>query len=237
MWGVRDVGQLPEDARGTVAVRQVFRDLVQGLVYLAHQPRLLHPLLLTTATFVVCSPAWGLLAAIVHAEGGSIASLGLLGATSSVGLFFGSGFAGARGEGGNPTRRYALLGVLSAVALAWFAVVPIGLVTAIPLVVMGFVAFCEAVWNTARVRHEADPAYQGRLQALGTMTFSQGSVLGSLWGGAAVDRFGRGALLGGAALLAALCVLVMIAARYRPEPRVQNLKGTDSHQTDTEVKT
>jgi MFS family permease len=237
MWGVRDVGQLPESARGTISARRVLSDLVQGMVYLARRPRLLHPLLLTTVTFVACSPAWGLLAAIVHAEGGSIASLGLLGAASSVGLFLGSGFAGARGEGQNPTRRYGLLGVLAAVALAWFATMPVGLVSALPLVVIGFVAFSEAVWNTSRVRSEADPAFQGRLQALGTMTFNQGSILGSLWGGAAVDRFGRVALLGGAVVLAALCILVVIAARQPPELPEQYLKGTGSHDTGAEVMT
>jgi predicted MFS family arabinose efflux permease len=123
------------------------------------------------------------------------------------------------------------------VALAWFATMPVGLVSALPLVVIGFVAFSEAVWNTSRVRSEADPAFQGRLQALGTMTFNQGSILGSLWGGAAVDRFGRVALLGGAVVLAALCILVVIAARQPPELPEQYLKGTGSHDTGAEVMT
>jgi len=237
MWGVHEVGQLPDSARGAITTRRVLDDLAKGMVYLAHQPHLLYPLLLTTVTFVACSPAFGLLAVIVHAEGGSIASLGLLGAATSVGLLLGSGFAGARGEGENPVRRYGLLGLLAAVAMAWFATMPVGLVTAVPLVMIGFVAFSEAVWNTSRIRREADPAYQGRLQALGTMTFNQGSILGSLWGGAAVDRFGRVALLGGAAVLAALCVVVIIAARQPPEPPEHAFESTGSHDTESEVTT
>ena len=121
--------------------------------------------------------------------------------------------------------------------MAWFATMPVGLVTAVPLVMIGFVAFSEAVWNTSRIRREADPAYQGRLQALGTMTFNQGSILGSLWGGAAVDRFGRVALLGGAAVLAALCVVVIIAARQPPEPPEHAFESTGSHDTESEVTT
>ena len=235
VWGVRDLGQLPEDARGKVTSRRVLKDLVGGVVYLAQQPQLLHPLLLTTITFVACSPAFGLLAAIVHAEGGSIASVGLLGSASSVGLFLGSGFAGARGEGENPIRRYGLLGLLAAAALAWFAIVPVGLISAVPLAMIGFVAFSEAVWNTSRIRRSADPAYQGRLQALTTMTFNQGSILGSLWGGAAVDRFGRVALLGGAVVLAVLSILVAIMARRPSEPMERKLEGTISHDTESEV--
>ena len=212
VWGAREVGQLPEGSRGAITARRLLADLVGGLVYLGHQPRLLYPLLLSTVTFVSFSPASGLLAALVHAEGGSIASLGLLGAAGGVGLILGSGFAGVRTAGRNPTQRYALLGIVAAVALAWFAAMPIGYLSSVPLAMMGFVAFTEAVWNTSRVRQAADPAYQGRLQALTTMTFNQGSILGSLWGGAAVDRFGRVALLGGALVLALLCIVIVVVA-------------------------
>jgi len=217
VWGLEDLGKLPEDARGAITVRRVLADLIGGVVYLARQPRLLYPLLLTAITFIICSPALGLLAAIVHAEGGSIANVGVLGAAASVGTFLGAGFAGARGEGENPTRRYALLGLLAAVGLGWFAAMPVGLVSMVPLVMIGFVAFSEAVWNTSRVRRAAAPAYQGRLQAITTMTFSQSSVLGGLWGGAAVDRFGRVALLGGAVVLGLFSVAVALAARQPSE--------------------
>jgi MFS family permease len=213
IWGLRDLGQLPQDAGGAITVRRVVADLVGGLRYLAREPRLLHPLLLTTVTFVLTSPAYGVLAAIVYAEGGTIVNLGLLGAAVSVGLFLGAAFAGARGEGENPTRSYGLLGLVAAVALALFATMPVGLASMAPLAMIGFVAFSEAVWNTSRIRSHADPAYQGRLQAFTSMTINQGSILGSLWGGAAVDRFGRVSLLGGAIVLGLLSVGVAIAAR------------------------
>jgi predicted MFS family arabinose efflux permease len=215
VWGLEGIGQLPETACGSVTARRVATDLVGGIVYLARQPRLLYPLLLTTATFIACSPGFGLLAAVVHDEGGSIANLGLLASAGSIGTFIGAGYAGARGEGENATRRYALLGLFAAGALALFTKLPVGLVTMLPLVMIGFVAFSEAVWNTSRIRSSADPAYQGRLQALTTMTFNQGSILGGLWGGAAVDRFGRVALLGGAVAPGAMCLGVMAVSRRR----------------------
>jgi len=213
IWGLRDLGQLPQDAGEAITGRRVLADLAGGLRYLAQQPRLLHPLLLTTVTFVLTSPAYGVLAAIVHAEGGTIVNLGLLGAAVSVGLFLGAAFAGARSEGENPTRFYGLLGLVAAVALALFATMPVGLASMVPLAMIGFVAFSEAVWNTSRIRSHADPAYQGRLQAFTSMTINQGSILGSLWGGAAVDRFGRVSLLGGAIVLGLLSVGVAIVAR------------------------
>jgi|GEM_PF-5737052 len=118
VWGARDLGQLPEGSRGAITARRVLADLIGGLAYLARQPRLLHPLLLSTVTFIITMPAMGLLAAIVHSEGGSIAALGLLGAAASAGTLLGSGFAGARGAGQNPTQRYGLLGLVAAAALA-----------------------------------------------------------------------------------------------------------------------
>ena len=110
--------------------------------------------------------------------GGSIANAGLLGAADSVGLFLGAGFAGTRGEGENPTRRHALFGLVAVVALALFATLPVGPVSMVLLAMTGFVAFSEAVWNTSRVRRAVEPAYQGRLQVLTTMTFSEASILG-----------------------------------------------------------
>jgi|GEM_PF-3656000 len=89
---------------------------------------------------------------------------------------------------------------------------PVGYLSSVPLAMLGFLAFTQAVWNTSRIRQMAGPAYQGRLQALTTMTFNQGSVLGSLWGSAAVDPFGRMALVGGALALALLSTAVAVVA-------------------------
>jgi len=59
--------------------------LRDGIIYLARQPTLLYPLLLTFVTVVITTPSFGLLAAVVHKRGGSIISLGLLGASVSLG--------------------------------------------------------------------------------------------------------------------------------------------------------
>jgi MFS family permease len=213
LWGLPGLGRLPADAQRPLAVRRLLSDLRDGLVYLARQPRLLHPLLLTFATVVAVSPALGLLAAIVHAQAGSIVDLGLLAASSSLGAFIGAGFAGARGEGDDPTRRYALFGLAAAAALGLFASVPVGLTSAVPLATIGFVAFAEAVWNTSRVRRTADPVYQARIQAITSMAFTLGFSLGMLWAGVVIDRLGLTALTGGALALGALSVGVALATR------------------------
>ena len=159
---------------------------------------------------MVTGPAIGLLAAIVETEGGSIVDLGLLAASSSLGAFVGAAFAGMRSAGGNPTRRYAILGLVSAAALALFAYLPIGLISMVPLAILGTPAFAQAVWNTSRIRELADPEYQARLQAITSMAFTLGFSLGMLWAGAAIDHFGLTALAGGAAILAALSAVVVI---------------------------
>jgi predicted MFS family arabinose efflux permease len=212
-WSLRDLGQPPVSGQGTLTVRRLLSDLRDGLVYLARQPRLLYPLLLTFATIVALSPAIGLLAAIVHAEDGSIVDLGLLATASSLGAFVGAGFAGAHNEGDDPVRRYALLAIIAAVALALFAYLPVGIASLAPLATLGFVAFSKAVWNTSRVRRVADAAYQARIQAITSMAFTLGFSVGMLWAGVAIDRLGLVALVGGAVALTLFSVAVAFATR------------------------
>ena len=210
LWGLRDLSQQSSDPPQTLDVKRVLSDLVDGLRYLARQPLILHPLLLTFVTITIVGPAIGLLAAIVHAEGGSIVDLGLLAASSSLGAFAGAAFAGMRSAGPDPTRRYAILGLCSAAAVALFALLPVGLISVAPLAVLGAGAFSQAVWNTSRIREQAAPAYQARLQAITSMAFTLGFSLGMVWAGAAIDRFGLTALAGGAAVLGLLSVAVII---------------------------
>jgi MFS family permease len=197
LWGLRDLSRRSTGQSPALDVRRVLSDLVAGLIYLAHQPRILPPLLLTFLTIATISPAIGLLASIVHAQDGSIVDLGLLAASTSLGAFVGAGFAGVRSAGGNPTRRYAFLGLASAAALVLFVYLPVGFLSMAPLAVIGAAAFAQAVWNTSRIRELADPAYQARLQAITSMAFTLGLSLGTLWAGVAIDRFGLTALVGG----------------------------------------
>jgi predicted MFS family arabinose efflux permease len=213
LWGLRGLGRPSAGEQGRLVVRRLLSDLRDGLAYLARRSKLLYPLLLTFTTIVAVSPAIGLLAAIVHAEDGSIVDLGMLATATSLGALIGAGFAGARGEGDNPTRRYALLGVVAAVALALFASVPVGVFSLAPLAMLGFIAFSEAVWNTSRVRRVAGAAYQARIQAITSMAFTLGFSVGMLWAGVAIDRFGLTALVGGAVVLALFSVVVALAAR------------------------
>jgi predicted MFS family arabinose efflux permease len=183
-------------------------DLRDGIIYLARQPTLLYPLLLTFVTVVITTPSFGLLAAVVHKRGGSIISLGLLGASVSLGAFIGAVYAGSRGEGDHPIRRYALYGTGAAAALVAFAITPMSFVTPLPLAVIGFILFSEAVWNTSRVRLLAAAPFQARLQSITTMAFTLGNAIGQLWGGIALDRFGVMSLVGGAIVLVVLAVTV-----------------------------
>jgi predicted MFS family arabinose efflux permease len=164
---------------------------------------------------VTVSPVTGLLAAIVHAEEGSIVDLGTLLAAAGAGAFVGAAFAGMRRESGDATHRYALLGLLAAIALALFATLPIGLPSLLPMAVIGFTVFTQAVWNTSRVRAVADAAHQARLQAITSTVFNVGFPIGMLWSGLAVDRFGVRALLGGAIALAAVSIIVAIMTRHK----------------------
>jgi MFS family permease len=213
LWGLRDLSRQPADQPQSLDVKRVVSDLVDGLRYLARQPSILHPLLLTFITITIVGPAIGLLAAIVHNEGGSIVDLGLLAAASSLGAFVGAAFAGMRSAGANPTRSYAVLGMVSAAAVALFAFLPMGLISMVPLAVLGAPAFAQAVWNTSRIRELADPAYQARLQAITSMAFTLGFSLGMLWAGVAIDQFGLTALVDGAAVLGLLSVVVVIVKK------------------------
>ena len=213
LWGLRDLSRRSTDQPQSLDLKRVLSDLVDGLRYLTRQLSILHPLLLTFVTITIIGPIFGLLAAIVHAEGGSIVDLGLLAASSSMGAFAGAAYAGIRSAGANPTRRYAILGMVSAAALAIFVYLPIGLISMVPLAFLGAPAFAQAVWNTSRVREQADPAYQARLQAITSMAFTLGFSLGMLWAGVVIDRLGLTALVGGAVVLGTLSIVVLIIKR------------------------
>jgi predicted MFS family arabinose efflux permease len=213
IWGLHDLSRQSADHPQAVNVKRVLSDLADGLRYLARQPSILHPLLLTFVTIMIVGPAIGLLAAIVHNEGGSIVDLGLLAASTSLGAFAGAAFAGMRSAGTNPTRSYAVLGLVSAAAVAVFVYLPVGLISMVPLAILGAPAFAQAVWNTSRIRELADPAYQARLQAITSMAFTLGFSLGMLWAGVAIDQFDLTALVGGAAVLGLLSVIVVIVER------------------------
>jgi MFS family permease len=202
--------RLPQAA----VLRRLPDDLWAGFVYLWRQPRLLRPLLLTFSIVTLTTPMFGLLAAVVHAQGGTIVSLGLLSATFGLGALVGALVAGGRGEGPRPVRLYASLGLVAAVAMAAFAWLPVSYLSALPLAVVGCAMFSQAVWNTSRVRLVADAAYQARLQALTTMTFTLAGAASQAWGGVAIDRFGMPSLLVAAVLLAAISALSLL----RPAP-------------------
>jgi predicted MFS family arabinose efflux permease len=207
VWSLRSLSDRQPDARKTLQVRELASDLRDGAIYLVRQPVLLYPLLLTFATIVAISPSMGLLPAIIHQQEGSIVDLGLLAAAFSIGAFLGAAFAGARDAGQAPVRHYALFGVVSASALALFAALPVGIASLLPLSILGFVAFSEAVWNTSRVRRLAHPAYQARVQSFTSMAFTLGAAFGALWGGAAIDRYDVAALYGGASALASISLV------------------------------
>jgi len=204
VWSLRALGQGHEGSQ--LNARRLLSDLREGAVYLYRKPELAGPLLLTFLTIVAVTPSIGLLPAIVHAQEGSIVDLGLLAGMVSVGAFLGAAYAGARGSGERPLRRYAAFGLLGAAALALFAALPVGWASLLPLALLGFVAFAEAVWNTSRVRREAAAAYQARLQSFTSMAFTLGSAVGALWGGYAIDRLGIGGLYVGASALAAISI-------------------------------
>jgi MFS family permease len=212
LWCLPGLGQRTADGPQRLSVRRTFSGVRHGVVYLARQPSLLYPLLFTFVTVVVATPAVGLLAAIVHRRGGSIVSLGFLMASASLGAFLGAVYAGSRSEGDVPMRRYALYGLAVTVALVLFAVAPVSVVTPLPLAAIGFTVFAEVVWNTSRVRLLAAPTFQARLQSITSMVFALGGAIGQLWGGIVLDRFGVASLVGGAAVLGALSMGVLLRA-------------------------
>lgn len=180
--------------------------MFEGFTYLVREPQLSYPLLLTLITVGLTGPASSLLAAVVHKQGGTIVSLGMLGMAGSLGSLCGAVFAGSKRESENPTRLYASWGCLAGGVLVVFAFLPVGWLSAVPLAVLGFILFSQAVWNTSRVRLRAEPAFQARLQALTTMAFTLGGALGQVWGGLTVDRFGMLAFAGGGIVLALISI-------------------------------
>lgn len=193
--------------------RTVFKDLVEGFTYLVKHSSLFHPLLLTLFTVAMTGPASSLLAAVVHKQGGTIVNLGLLGMAGSLGSLMGAIFAGSKRDHSNPTRLYAFWGCLAGGVLVLFAILPVGWLSAFPLAVLGFILFSQAVWNTSRIRLQAEPSYQARLQALTTMAFTLGGAFGQVWGGLTVDRFGMPAFAGGGIVLTVISVGFLVLSR------------------------
>lgn len=211
LWRIPGLDQpIPANGR-RMTINGVSSDLRDGVSLLIHQHELLNPLLLTFLTVMISTPAVGLLAAIIHKRGGSIISLGLMITSAGVGSIAGAIFAGLRGEGNQPVRRYAWFGIMAAMAVGLFILTPLSFITPLPLAAIGFVLFAETVWNTSRVRMLASPAFQARLQSLTTMAFTLGTALGQLWGGIVIDRIGINGLAGGAILLCIISIGVLFA--------------------------
>jgi len=114
------------------------------------------------------------------------------------------------GDGPQTLDAKAILGLVSAAAVALFALLPVGLVSMAPLAVLGAGAFAQAVWNTSHIRERSNAAYQARLQAITSMACTLGFSLGMLWASLAIDRFGLTALVGGTGVLGLLSVAVVI---------------------------
>lgn len=216
LWRLKELsrpGPTPPISAGGSSSGNILKGLKEGVVYLATRPALLVPMLLTFLTSVAVVPIFSLLPALVQRQGGTITTLGLLGASGSLGSFLGAVYAGSRSEGASTTRRYALHGLGCAVALGGFSLLPVGALTAVPLAVIGFLLFSEAVWNTSRVRLLAAEGFQARLQSITTMAFTLGGSLGSLWGGAVLDALGQPGLWIGVIVLAAVSGYAVLTAR------------------------
>jgi MFS family permease len=205
---LRGLGHPVEKTSGRISPARLFIELKQGFVYLVRHKGLLYPILFTLAAITLVSPTTSLLAAIVHAHGGSILQLGLLGGAASLGALSGAIFAGMKSEG-KPMRTYPLFGLLAAATVILFVLHPVGVSSGLALYALGFLAFAQAVWNTSRVPRLAEPAYQARLQSITSMAFTLGTPLGALWGGVAVDHFGLRALIPGAGLLAMISLAIL----------------------------
>jgi MFS family permease len=210
LWGLKEYSQNTKQHPNRVNMKRVIKDMKKGIQYLSHKPAVLHPLLLTFITILVGGPIIGLLAAIVEKSGGTIVDMGLLSAAGSLGALGGAAFAGYRSAGKQPTQTCAILGLISASAIAAFALLPTGTISMIPFGVLGAATFSQAVWNTSRVAELVEPIYQGRLQALTSMAFNLGFSLSMFWGGAAIDKFGLAALVVGAALLGFVSLFVLL---------------------------
>ena len=102
-----------------MSARRILPDLHDGLRYLAGQPLLLVPVLSTLAlTIDAAFPAFGLLAAIVYEQGGSLMQLGLLSAAGSLGGLAGAAYAGVSRIRHDVRGRYGLYALAAAAALA-----------------------------------------------------------------------------------------------------------------------
>jgi MFS family permease len=213
LWHHRRLGGRAR-ARVRLSARSAAADLRAGFRYLRGNRTLFEPLVLTFVFVLGTSPLFSLLAAVVHAEGRTLVDLGVLAATTSLGTFLGAGYAGARPPGDDVPLRYAQLGLVGAVALAVFALVPVGWPTLAPLVVVGAIFGAQTVWNASRAAEVGDAVFQGRLQAITTMALGLGSALAALWAGPVLDAFGVRGLLGAAVGLAVLSTLA-IARRQR----------------------
>jgi predicted MFS family arabinose efflux permease len=212
LWWVPRLGEIQERRTQTNFLRRLPGNLWAGFVYLWQEQRLLKPMLLTFSMVMLTTPMFGLLAAVVQAQGGTIFNLGMLSAASGLGAFIGALTAGWRSEGSQPIRLYAILGLVAAAALAGFAWLPLSFFSALPLALVGGVLFSQAVWNTSRIRLLANVAYQARLQALTSMSFTLAGASGQAWGGFAIDHFGLPSLFVAAALLAAISLLSLLPA-------------------------
>jgi MFS family permease len=230
----RDAVVRPEGFRASsrrFTLSEIASDLLGGLRYLIHQPRIFHPLLLTYLIVACLSPASGLLAAIVHKQGGSIVGLGLLAAGSSLGGIVGATYAGMRADARDPVRQYGLFALAGAGALAVFALIPASYVSLAPLALFGFMAVYQAVSNTSRIRLLADPVYQARLQSIATMVFWIGNAAGQLWGGIAVDRFGVTGLLTGSVILLAVGGWALLTGFRQKHPAIPVSVGPEPPRT------
>jgi MFS family permease len=141
LWRAPRLGEGQQRRPQADFLRKLPGELWAGFAYLWQQPRLLEPLLLTFSTVTLTVPRTGLLAAIVHAQGGTIVNLGMLGAASGLGAMIGALAAGWRGGGIHMLRLYAFLGLVAAAALATFAWLPVSYLSMLPLALVGGVVF------------------------------------------------------------------------------------------------
>jgi MFS family permease len=224
LWTLRNSG-VAAHQKSVISSQSILGDLRAGFGYLAASPKLFQPLLMTFLMVLLTSPsAGGVLAAIVHKDGASVMGFGLLSAAGGAGALLGAIYAGTN-QSSDPNRLYAFYGMAAALALVVFALVPIGVITALPLAMIGFILFAQAVWNTSRVRLLADSAYQTRVQAITTMVFTIGSLFGQLWAGIVVDHFGKNALVSGAVVLAGLCIMSLLNSKNKLDLEV-DAKGS-----------
>jgi MFS family permease len=219
LWRLRNAALPTVAVSARMTMSRALFEVREGLSYLRRTTALLHPLALTLLLTLATSPVITLLAAVVHEQGESLVDLGLLSAAATVGTFAGAAYAGASRPKLDPGELYAWLGVFAALALAAFALLPVGYVSMAPLAAIGLVYGIQTVWNASRVAEVGAPAYQGRLQAITTMALSLGSTVGALWAGPVLDTVGVRGLLGAAAALLTVSLASALAFARRAEPR------------------